>query len=557
MQRIDHRPIVWSAAACAAVIYLYPLALATPLLDPDEGLHASISQSMVERGDYVVPRFLGEPFRDKPILYFAAQALSLRTFGMNEAAVRLPGLLFALLGAATTALLAARLYGRDTGIVALLVALTMAVPLALAQAAAHDVALVPWTNLAWLCLWDADHATSRRRRWLVTAGAGACVALALLAKGLIGVAVVFSGYALYLVLARQLTWACIVRGATALIAGALVASPWFLTMESQSPGYLYYYFIQRHVMGFATTTQEHGHERWHYYLLPLAGGSLPWAIYLAPGLWQAWLDAPRGRQRFAGPTSFLCCGVVGGLAFLSVASSKLITYALPLYPAIAILVAHAVAQYLGRELRPACETAFSWSFRVCCVIGLVFPFALLAGIDRYTHATSPWAAYAMGAVAAATTLAALALLARQRREAAVAVGTLWFAALFVAVMSWPMQALAAELSQKALAERLTVRHDLPPQVVFVGQHVGSVIFYMTPEQRRALRPKQVIETGGEAVDQWTAIPPGVVLAMTDRGVAEADNAALKRVVASGEIAGPFHWAEGAAATAQVPNKLPR
>ena len=71
MHRIEYRPIVWSAAACAAVIYLYPLALATPLLDPDEGLHATISQSMVERGDYVVPRFLGEPFRDKPILYFA------------------------------------------------------------------------------------------------------------------------------------------------------------------------------------------------------------------------------------------------------------------------------------------------------------------------------------------------------------------------------------------------------------------------------------------------------------------------------------------------------
>ena len=42
--------------------------------------------------------------------------------------------------------------------------------------------------------------------------------------------------------------------------------------------------------------------------------------------------------------------------------------------------------------------------------------------------------------------------------------------------------------------------------------------------------------------------------MTDRGVAEADNAVLKQVVANGEVAGPFHWAEGVALTASLPDK---
>src|SRR5436853_7568983 len=98
--------ILFTVAIIASVfaIYVYPLALPTPLLDPDEGLHATIAQQMVERGDYLVPRVGDTPFRDKPILYFAAQAASLRTFGMNEAAVRLPGFLFALLGCFTTAL---------------------------------------------------------------------------------------------------------------------------------------------------------------------------------------------------------------------------------------------------------------------------------------------------------------------------------------------------------------------------------------------------------------------------------------------------------------------
>src|SRR5204863_5218357 len=74
--------------------------------DPDEGLHAAISQEMVERGDFVVPRFLGRAFLDKPIMFFWAQAASMRVFGMTTTAARLPGLLFALLGIVTTGWLA-------------------------------------------------------------------------------------------------------------------------------------------------------------------------------------------------------------------------------------------------------------------------------------------------------------------------------------------------------------------------------------------------------------------------------------------------------------------
>ena len=96
--------------AIAALLYLAPLLLDAPLTDPDEGLHAAISQEMVERGDFIVPRFLGRPFLDKPILFFWAQAASMRAFGMTTAAARLPGVLFALLGIVTTGWLAGMLF---------------------------------------------------------------------------------------------------------------------------------------------------------------------------------------------------------------------------------------------------------------------------------------------------------------------------------------------------------------------------------------------------------------------------------------------------------------
>src|SRR3979409_730003 len=114
MDRWSRSLLLVAIVACVVGIYGYPLGLRTLLMDPDEGIHATIAQEMVERGDYVVPRYLGVPFRDKPILYSAAQAVSLRIFGMNEAAVRLPGFLFSLLGCATTALLAWRMFDAES-----------------------------------------------------------------------------------------------------------------------------------------------------------------------------------------------------------------------------------------------------------------------------------------------------------------------------------------------------------------------------------------------------------------------------------------------------------
>ena len=44
-------------------MYALPLVFGLPLLDPDEGLHATVAQEMVERGDYVTPRLLGVPYQ--------------------------------------------------------------------------------------------------------------------------------------------------------------------------------------------------------------------------------------------------------------------------------------------------------------------------------------------------------------------------------------------------------------------------------------------------------------------------------------------------------------
>jgi 4-amino-4-deoxy-L-arabinose transferase-like glycosyltransferase len=307
-----------------ALLYLAPLLLNAPLTDPDEGLHAVISQEMVERGDLIVPRVLGQPFLDKPILFFWAQAASMRAFGMNTAAARLPGLLFALLGIATTGWLARTLAsgqwagGRGqevaVGWVAAGCYATMILPFLLAQAPVHDIALVPFTNVALGFLW--------RSRWFP---AGLALGLSILTKGFEGVAIVGVAYAAYLIWTRTMTWGLAARGGVVCAIAVLVALPWYLAMNARVPGYLHYYFVERHVLGFATATQEHHGQPWWYYLPLTIGGGLPWIVFAGGAF-----DAPK---RLA--WTWLASAVV----LLTVSQSKAVTYILPAMPAIAILAA--------------------------------------------------------------------------------------------------------------------------------------------------------------------------------------------------------------------------
>ena len=541
MNRWSQLSLLVVVVASVAMIYVYPLTLPTPLLDPDEGIHASIAQEMVESGDYLVPRFGGEPFRDKPILYFAAQAASLRMFGMNEAAVRLPGFLFALLGCLTTALLARRMFDAETATYATIASLTLVLPVVLVQSPAHDIALVPWINLLVLCFWEQEQATGAASRWRWVAGATLCVALALLTKGLIGVAVISVGIALYAIVTRSLSWGLVVRGSVALVAGGLIASPWFLAMEAASPGYLYYYFVQRHFMGFVTEGQQHGLAPWYFYFAPVLGGAMPWLAYATASVLQTWRDDWRSRQSRA--TVLAACWFVGGLLFLTVAKSKLLTYTLPVFPPIAILAGLGFRRFFHNDLAPAIRLMMVATFRLSCVFGVLATVGVLLTIDYAWHVSSPPAAYAVAVLASAFLAAALVLFERKQFRAAFAVGMLWFPIGFVALATWPMQRLAEQHSQRSLAQNITSGDTLPQNVVMIGERIGSFLFYLSPEERTWFRAGRVQGVRSDELEALIPPPPQTVIVVADKELRQSksvdDFLRLKpRVVGEFHVVGP-------------------
>ena len=547
------------AAVIALVMFVVPLGIDFPLLDPDEGLHAGIAQEMVERGDWITPRFLGEPFLDKPILYFWAEAASLRLFGFGEAAVRLPGLMFGLLGALSTGLLAWRMFDASTGWIAGILYATTILPTALAQAATHDVALIPWINLALLLLWESQRGGKGDRSNLPERPAGCCaqigpvpfsavciigagffVGLSILTKGLTGVAVVGIAYGGYRLIAGRVGPALVLQGAVVLAVAALVAAPWYAALEIQNPGYLSYYFVDRHLLGAATSSQPHGDQPWWYYFPLLLGGGLPWIGYLpvvmrraeggrcetasgkSPNPKSSALRPPPLPSPLSPlppspvprpPSLMLWCWLIGWMVFLTAARSKLATYLWPAFPPVAILAAVAWSRLIDGTLSDAARRSFARTFVWSSWSGpLVLPAAVLV-VQMLLDVRFPWPVWAATAVAAAVAPLPLIPWRAGRWRASLAAAALSLAAQFTVVMTLVLPLAAEEVSARDLAERFNRAGKLPPRLFVVEERIGSVVFYLDPTLRAGLTTDKLSRL---SLDRPPQLEPGDAVAVPRR-----------------------------------------
>ena len=487
-------------AVVALALFLAPLVASAPLFDPDEGLHAAIAQEMVARGDYVTPTFRGEPFLDKPILFFWAEAASLRLVGHNEAAVRIPPLLFGLFGMVTIVALGRVLFGESAGLVAGIVYGTMLLPLAVSEVAVHDIGLVPFLCLAALSIAKVVETGNPVLHGVL---AGIALGLSILTKGLVGI--VFTGIFAACLVARRPS--SIVRVTVALtiavVVAVAVAAPWYLAMEHAHPGYLHYYFVERHLQGYLTATQRHAGRPFWYYVPIVIGGTLPWAGYL--------LAAARAARETSLRAALWGWFAIG-LVFLSIGESKLVTYALPLFPALALIVGEYLASLRSAPLRNE-GVLFKLAFAAQVLSLALLPSLGLMAIQWKFGAVHP---YLWMSVVVFSLLAidSARRAARSTSEHGFMAGVVRMTLYTIVALVIVAPRAAIWMTGRDLAAALNTAKALPPHLALVDERIGSVIFYLDPSLRREATTDRV-ETASfsEAMTRIRTDPPDAVTAV--------------------------------------------
>lgn len=342
-----------------------------PLLGPDEPRYARVAVEMARANEFVTPTLSGEPWLEKPPLYYWLAGLGYRVFGENEMAARLPAVLAALLLTGFTGLVAARLFGASCGRLAMIILATSPLAFAYARAATMDVLVAAFiTGASGLFVLSILGIAGRS----AAPAAWALMGIAVLAKGPIGILIPL-GIAVGLSIALRRLEVSRIVSPLGLALFALIAGPWFVAIWFDQGFRFIEVFILNHNLERFTST-IHNHPGPVYYYLPvLFLGVFPWTGLVAPAL-SAWREVERSRW------ISLLVWLLIPLALFSAAGSKLPGYILPCLPPLAIGLALS-----ARTLR---SPNHQGSLRAAGLIGLLISAALLALTLRAAREGEPW-----------------------------------------------------------------------------------------------------------------------------------------------------------------------
>jgi 4-amino-4-deoxy-L-arabinose transferase-like glycosyltransferase len=267
-----------------------------------------------------------------------------------------------------------------------------------------DMGLSFWMELTLCALLLAQRPnlpTGQVRLWMWLCWAS--MALAVLSKGLIGVILPGAVLVLYTLIARD--WAVWKR--LHLIGGVIlffaIVTPWFVLVQERNPEFLNFFFIVQQFKRYLTPEQNRP-GAFYYFVPVILVGFLPWLSVSVQSIRHA-LRLPRQPNGFS-PVTMMLVWTVFIFLFFSASHSKLLSYTLPIAPALALLIGLYLPLVTPAMLRR--HLAGYAVFLVVAAIGALFMSRF--GDDRNPTelyvAYRVWVLAALG-VAFALTLAAM------------------------------------------------------------------------------------------------------------------------------------------------------
>lgn len=168
------------------LLIVYAIGLIFPdIMEVDAAQYAAMSMEMSQTESFLHIKHLGNNYLDKPPLIFWLGALSIKLFGINHFAYRLPNFLITLFGIFATYALGKRLYNKNTGILSAIVLASSQIYFLHNHDVRTDTIL---TNFVVIAIWQGYEYLQTKKIsnfiWAFTA-----VGFAMLAKGPIGAVV--------------------------------------------------------------------------------------------------------------------------------------------------------------------------------------------------------------------------------------------------------------------------------------------------------------------------------------------------------------------------------
>lgn len=350
------------AAIVVAAVMLFSGLGSVPLMQPDEGRNAEVAREMAVSSSWLVPTLEGHPYLDKPAAYFAAVALSLKVFGVNEWGARIPSAKCGALILIVLYLFTRQQYDKATGALAVIVVATSPLMFAFSRIVIMDIALALCTVAAILAGFVAEDRATPDRRW--HAAGAACAGAGMLVKGPVGALVPAAVLSVFFwVDGRRAALRRVFAPLNFVIVLAVVL-PWFAALVYAHPEFAHYGLVEETFNRFFTPAFNRGQPFWYFgpaLLVSLA----PWTLLFVPMAVFAW----PARARLTRADRLFIVWTIVVILFFSISRTKQPGYILTGVIAAAVCVArglgYAWRNPLGVAGRLAART--SLALAICAV----------------------------------------------------------------------------------------------------------------------------------------------------------------------------------------------
>ena len=242
-----------------------------------------------------------------------------------------------------------------------------------------------------------------------------------------------------------------------------------------------------------------------YYLPVLFAGTFPWSVFLPTAVRDVWRRI-RDRAENSDGDLFLASWAMTWLVFFSLAQTKLPNYILPIYPAVALLIARHLIDWmrnLSLSSRP-----FLLECRALAVVGAAMMVGILIAMAILLPNELPLAL--VGAIPIATAAAAFRFTHERRRPRAVLSLAVGAVALCLGMMGWAPLQLARYQDSPFFAD--AARNATPigkTEIASFEVFEPSLVYYLGRKVHRPDRPEDVARF-------FTDHPGGFVLTRSDK-----------------------------------------
>ena len=430
------------------------------LIDPDEPFYAQTAREMIQSHDWLTPHIYDAPQFEKPILYYWLVAGSFEMFGESEWAGRAPTAVFATALVLVVWAFSSRVWNARAGFLAALVLATGLEFCVMSRLMLTDVPLAFFLAGALFSYWMAGQGDERRNFWIALSLA--CNGLAVLTKGPIGSLVVWFATLAFAFLAKRKS---LYRGPGLWCGLALYAAivvPWYATMFAwHARPFWEEFFVRDNFLRLIRAEHPANNHFWYYPGLLLLG-SIPWMPAVA-------LAIRRAFANFRGDPALLFqwCWLLTSLLFLTIAQSKLPSYAFYLFVPLAVIVGRTLDLLLEHGFASIGERWLITGLAVLqCVIVLVLPFVKAAKAFTFPII-----------LVAGCLVVAVVFLLQKRHAAWLLASAVASLALLAGALTKALPAVEAESSARPVARALRAERREGEPLVSGKFLVRGIIYY--------------------------------------------------------------------------------